>query len=56
MKTIKISDEAWEGLMKLKIEHRKRSLDEVIKTLLEKEEVHKLGKNVAGYEFQEVEV
>lgn len=36
MKTVKITDEAWQGLMRLKIEHKKRSIDEVIKMLLEK--------------------
>ena len=34
MKTIKISDEAWQGLMQLKIEYKKRSIDEVVKALL----------------------
>jgi predicted CopG family antitoxin len=40
MKTIKISDEAWQGLMQLKIEYKKGSIDEVIKALL-KDTTHK---------------
>jgi len=41
VKTIKISDDAWQGLMRLKIEHMKRSIDEVLKMLLEGGEVKK---------------
>lgn len=36
MKTIKIQDGTWKRLMKLKIEHEKRSIDDTIVMLLER--------------------
>jgi len=35
MKNIKIKDETWKALMRLKIEHNKASIDETINFLLE---------------------
>jgi len=35
MKTIHVSDEVWEALFRLKIEKRARSIDEVLKHILE---------------------
>lgn len=36
MKSIKISDETWQSLMQFKIQLKKRSIDETLKTLLHK--------------------